>query len=242
MTIEELRRNLKRYIALNAFIAFCLIVIATMTFNNKACAHEIGSAHCVVPLGEPFSILLDIPAYEQPEANPIAVFGPVTEPLMVPSDTAIRFTQFFVINAELNSIGEKQGLLSRDENGQIDSGHFTVSVQTDGLIKVRNQPKAGSGNSVVLQGTTPVQPGVPFTVSIVIGPDVLKLYQDGVEVASSEVFYPLSGNDLPLVIGGSCSLCTSSSRSAVEPIDGKVKVYLYRSEVQSLSVRGMGVT
>jgi len=169
--------------------------------------------------------------------GPVATFGPVTIPTVYSSTAEIESAKFIVVNATVDSIGIMQGLFSRDESGQAESGHTTIYVMASGIVRARNQ---GLTESIMIDTVTPVQPGVPFTLALNIGPGGLQLYHDGVSVGHSPSYHPLSDNGLSLVVGGTCSVCTPADRTPVNPIDGSVFVELYSTEMVLLN--GMGVS
>lgn len=192
----------------------------------------------------PFEVIDGIPKVIMPPnppslvvvgpGGPVAFFGPVSIPTVFGSTPEIKAAKFIVINATLNSVGVKQGLFSRDENGQIASGHTSISVLADGIVVARNQGPEGT-ESLVIKTSKPVNSGVPFTLALNIGPGGLQLYHDGVSVGYNPEYYPLIGNDLPLVVGGICSSCTEANRAPSYPIDGDVFVEIYSTEMILLS-------
>ena len=166
----------------------------------------------------------------QPPNPPVIVnpgdvaFGPVTIPTEYVSTPEIKAATTIVVKATLNSVGTTQGLFSRDENGQADSGHTTIIVLPNGIIEARNQ---GLTETLTVNTVTPVETGVPFTLTINIAAAGFQVSHDGVIVGYNPGHYPLAGNDLPLFLGAECIGCDPSNRVPANPIDGVVSVELF---------------
>jgi hypothetical protein len=221
---------------------FAIIVCMIVAFGPERANAQSADEPCVLEMGKPFTLMVK-PQLRLQEI-PLERFGPIIDPVVIPSNTNIKYTRFFDVRATINAIGSKQALLSRDENGQEQSGHLTLFLDADGKVTVRNQGPAGAG-TVTLAADAPVVVGQPFRVGLTIGPAGLFLYLDGEQIGYSEEYWPLSGNDLPLVIGDTCwgekrDACRAADRQSAMPFDGTIEVDLYRSEVMFIS--GMGVS
>jgi hypothetical protein len=165
-----------------------------------------------------------------------AAYGPVSQPTLYPSNATIQGAQRFRITGVITQLGVAQGLVSRDASGQDIAGHFTVSVDEAGLVKVRNQPgKDAAGASLPsahLASTQPIVAGQPFGITVSLGPiNGLVLAVDGQDPVTSTEFHPLHTNTLPVVVGGVCSSCLGDSGAPIKrPISGTVRVQVFAAE------------
>jgi len=163
---------------------------------------------------------------------PVFVTDPLTAPAVFESNDVVKYIQFIRVSGTVNSLGTIQGLFSRDESGTTASGHVSISIQTDGTVKLRNQGVVGD-TEIVLISPEPVTVGRPFIIGANIAPEGTQLFVDGVLVGANPAHYPLSDNDLPLVVAGGCWSCTPADRTPHHPIDGSVAVKAFTSIINS---------
>lgn len=169
----------------------------------------------------------------EPEPDPSAAlvtFGPISNMVEYPADISAlaqddyRWEITFTVNS-LPRDGLRAGLASRDASGQEAAGHLSVWLQSDGLIRVRNQDIAGGGETV-LASTTVVVPGQQYQIIVSVEHGVgAGLWVDEALQAQG-AGYGGADNGLGLVVGGLCSSC----KEGVGPhaaLDGTVFMAIY---------------
>ncbi len=182
------------------------------------------------PPAEPPSGPPPEPSPEQPQVT----FGPVSAITEYPASIgALRQSAFrWEITFTLNSIVGRQGLASRDQAGTLEAGHLSVWVQ-DGVLTARHQDACdtcgGSGEVSLLQATTPIIEGEQYTAVISVDAAAgIGLFVEGVLEASDVRAWGTRGNNLPLIVGGSCSSCSVDvTVGPSNPIDGSVFLAIY---------------
>ena len=122
-----------------------------------------------------------------------------------------------------------QGLVSRDERGQRQGGHLTVWVE-GGVVHVRNQDVVGGRPPVKLTSATVIEEDTQYTATIIISDAGLVLQINGVTEDSSGVVYQLDRNNLPLVVGASCTIC-DGNQGPHYPASGPVELEIYALEI-----------
>jgi len=223
-------------------------------FDNGICSADIGEASyvwaCVV-IGDPVPPVdpppVDPPPVDPPDDGPLVTFGPVQAIVSYPNTISALAQDFFrwEITFTLNSVISKvsgtprsatvQGLASRDESGQAQSGHLSVWVEDSATggqrIIVRHQDISGGHASTQLQSTTIIEPNVEYQVTVSIAKGVnVGLFVNGALEASNPWAIGTSGNDLPLIVGGLCTTCKRPPPSTVGPskqIDGTVYMEIW---------------
>jgi hypothetical protein len=197
--------------------------------------YVVGGTYKVTVTGAPPPIdppPIDPPPIDPPPIDPPpetqTTFGPVSAPLQYPStissipQDAFRWEITFTVNSLGNDIN---GLVSRDENGQSQPGHLTVRVVND-RIRVRHQDIAGGHPTVEINSSTVIVPGVEYhaTISVEAGVGV-GLFVNGILESQTDWAIGLSGNDLPLTLGGYCGTCNEFTPPS-KPIDGTIELVI----------------
>ena len=160
------------------------------------------------------------------------IFGPVSSPTVYAASEEFRArTTRWQVIFSTDDPASRQGLVSRDESGQSQAGHLSVWIENQRL-RLRNQPLNRLGSSVQLTGTTPLESGQEYTANISISDSGISLHIDGVLQETSTVAYTLDGNDLPLVVGGSCSRC-SDGEGVDSPINGSVSLEIFPDIIET---------
>ena len=160
--------------------------------------------------------------------EPLVVLSPTSTIVQYPSSADIARDRFrweitFTVNSITNSLN---GLVSRDEMGQAESGHITIRV-LNGFVHVRHQDISTGAPTVEIQSTTAVKPGVEYQAVVSMDTAVgFGLFVNGALEARSDVAYGLSGNMLPLTLGGYCGTCNDTTPPS-KPIDGVVGLKIY---------------
>lgn len=164
------------------------------------------SERFTVPLVEQFALLYELPT-------------PITTPIVVAHDPAFEVDSGTVwIEFIPNTITGEQGLFSKDHSGYGTGGHFTISV-SDGQIKVRIQDLSQSYQLVA--GT--IVDLVVNQVAVTFG-DELRLYVNGILVASSVYSGGIVGNTETIVIGAESSNDQAGESLFTTPFDGTIEV------------------
>lgn len=176
------------------------------------------------------------PPIEPPPPDPpppddsIVEFGPVTAVLEYPASiSALALDRArWELTFTLNNTAGQFGLASRDESGQTDPGHLTIWVN-NGVITVRHQDATGGLPSVTLTSSTTVVAGTEYVATVSIDVDNgIGLFVNGVLEDSDPVAFGLSGNSLPLTLGGSCIQC-----DGVIPPDREIDGTVYLEIIDS---------
>lgn len=165
-----------------------------------------------------------------PVPSDAVTFGPVDTPTTYPKGIGALAQDFYTwrITFELNGVGARQGLASRDQSGQLTAGHLGIWVMDNGRVRVRNQDAEGGGSNVVLVSQTVFAPGTEYTIAISGSDEGLGLWVGDVLEDSSPVSYGLTGSDLDLVLGGLCNSCLpDDSVPPGDPIDGTVYLEIH---------------
>lgn len=186
----------------------------------------VGGTYKVTVSGAPPPV--DPPPVDPPPETQTS-FGPVTAPLQYPSSiSSIPQDAFrWEITFTVNSLGtDINGLVSRDENGQAEPGHLTVRVINDRL-NVRHQDIAGGHATVEIDSTTSIVPGIEYQATVSLEAGVgLGLFVNGVLESQTDWATGLSGNSLPLTLGGYCGTCDDTT-GPTKPIDGIVALEIW---------------
>ena len=171
-----------------------------------------------------------------PPTEPQVTFGPVSALTEYPGTIgALKQNTFrWEVTFTLNSVAGRQGLASRDENGTLDPGHFSLWVENGQLI-LRHQDSCpncgGSGESFKLLATTPIVAGQEYTaIASMSSSQGTSLWLDGALEASDPRSWGLDKNNLPLIVGGLCSNCKATADPPLlphNPIDGTVYMEIY---------------
>ena len=176
----------------------------------------------------------DPPPPVEPPGGVLVSFGPTSDLIVYPAEISalkrdrVRWQITFSLNS-LPDINNLMGLASRDEIRQPEAGHLSIWVDSAGLIHVRHQDIAGGAPSVSLVSLTTVVAGNEYRISVSIDIDAgMGLFVDGVLEDSSPVAFGLTGNDLPLVVGGLCLRCTADGSVGPDrAADGTVFVEIF---------------
>jgi hypothetical protein len=130
----------------------------------------------------------------------------------------------------LNAIGGTQGLVSRDQSGQVEAGHLSVWLEGNKLI-ARHQDIEGGHASVVLESQTVFQINQTYIVTVSIGATGFGLFV-GKQLEDFDTWsIGTLGNTLDLVLGGLCTRCKADgSVGPSRPINGTVTMRIYNSE------------
>jgi len=168
---------------------------------------------------------------QPPEESVLISFGPEESPTIYPSEISVlsRANVRWDITFTLADVETMQGLASRDERGQREGGHLTVWVE-GGVVHVRNQDVAGGRPSVKLTSATVIKEDTQYTATIIISDAGLVLQINGVTEGTSSVVYQLDRNNLPLVVGASCTIC-DENQGPHYPASGPVELEIYALEV-----------
>ena len=168
-----------------------------------------------------------------PTPEPQVTFGPVSALTEYPATiSALKQDAFrweFIFTA--NTIEGPMGLASRDEYGQAEAGHLSVWIE-NGQVRARHQDIDGGADSVILtSAANSIFAGTEHSAVVSIGPDGTGLWLDGQLVDSNPNSFGLTGNDLPLIVGGLCTVCenppTQPDRIPDRPIDGEVYMEIW---------------
>lgn len=188
----------------------------------------------------------------QPDPTPgpdpegaLVTFGPIDSIIQYPSNIAalaqdlFRWEITFTANNLISNVDDedepqvdtRMGLASRDENGQAESGHLSIWIEDAGIadhrIMVRNQDIKNAGQSIKLQSTTTIEPGIEYRVTVSVDEDNgLKLAINGEVEKSDPTAYGMANSTLPLTVGGLCSTCTAD-RGPTLPFDGTIVMRIY---------------
>ncbi len=170
------------------------------------------------------------PPPDPPPSGAMVSFGPVTAPVQYPASISalqqdrFRWEIVFTLNSLPIGSDGAMGLASRDQHGQVEKGHLSVWVTGGGAVRVRHQDIAGGAPSIQLDSSTIVVPGTEYKITVSISvDDGFGLFVNGVLEASSPLAFGLASNNLPLVVGGLCSLCTvDGTVGPNRPVDGSV--------------------
>ena len=194
----------------------------------------VGGAY-LVRASQPESAELVTPTPPVADAQPLEEtalisFGPEYSPTTYPPEiSALSMVNVrWEITFTLSEVETMQGLVSRDEKGQRQGGHLTVWVE-GGVIHVRNQDVAGGRPAIKLTSATAIEQDTQYTATIIISDGGLVLQVNGVTEDSSGIAYQLNRNNLPLIVGASCTLC-NDSQGPHSPASGPVELEIYELE------------
>jgi hypothetical protein len=174
------------------------------------------------------------PPPPDPAPSPQVTFGPVSALTEYPSNIgALKQNTFrWEVTFTLNSLPAtgRMGLASRDQSGTLQVGHFSLYVEPNGVLILRHQDACpncgGSGESFKLIAPTPIVAGQEYVaVASMSGSQGTSLWLDGELQASDPRSWGLASNNLPLIVGGLCTICKPDAVPPVGPrypIDGTV--------------------
>lgn len=179
------------------------------------------------------------PVPPDPEPKPQVTFGPVTSLTEYPATIgALKQNTFrWEITFTLNSLPTtgRMGLASRDQSGTLQVGHLSLYVEPNGVLILRHQDACpncgGSGESFKLIATTAIQAGEEYTVvASMSSSQGTSLWVEGVMEAHDPRSWGLDKNNLPLIVGGLCTICKPNDVPPIGPrypIDGTVFMAIY---------------
>jgi len=161
--------------------------------------------------------------------EPQVTFGPVGSITQF-TDAALAQDEFrWEITFTLNTVAGIQGLASRDESGQDDSGHLSVWIDNGELI-VRHQDIEEGQETQRLQ-VAGIVAATEYVAVVSIEQGVgMQLLLDGQLIDSTTIAFGIAGNDLPLTLGGRCWGCNDVT-GPTDEIDGTVSLAIYNDPI-----------
>lgn len=175
-----------------------------------------------------------IPPDPDPTPTPQVTFGPLSTLTEYPATIgALKQDRFrWEVTFTLNSVAGRIGLASRDQSGTTDPGHLSLWVE-NGVLILRHQDACpncgGSGEEVHIEATVPIVAGTEYHATVSINSNEgTALWLDGALEGSDPRSWGLTGNNLPLIVGGLCSSCKADGTVGPHnPIDGTVYMEIW---------------
>ncbi len=166
----------------------------------------------------------------EPPPEPDFDYGPVTQPTRFESDSRMaRNSGVWRVVATTNALGERQGLVSRDQSGTTQPGHFTLRIEPDGRLYARNQ---GSDNASTILRSRALEANREYVIEVSFGFRGMALFVDGAMADHDPQSFGTNGNQLPLWLGASCVSCTAASNNDnhKDPLNGTVSLDILEDE------------
>lgn len=158
----------------------------------------------------------------------------------IADDPAFQLSEGTVsIRFNADTLATAQTLISRDSSGFDGGGHIEVSVLAGGSLYVRMQDTAD--NYEITTATGLVSVDTWHHVALTFGADGMRLYLDGVEIASDSYTGGIDGNTEPFTLGASQSISDDNVANALTRFfDGELDEFaVFDSQLDAASVASL---
>lgn len=169
-------------------------------------------------------------------AFPITSFTGVVDDIKIVNNPVFQSAQGrFEVTFTANALAG--ALFSRDQGGQAEAGHLTMSVNNLGQVTIRHQSAnpdyslPGEQTNMNLAGGSVVV-GQEHIAIYSFGPQGASLEVDGVVVATNPAWtIGIDGNTLPMGIGASLAVTDASNPTNYRnPFNGNLYIEFYRTQ------------